>query len=51
MAEGDDTGNGFIHEIFQKVIHFGSPTGAIYGEKHEADTPATIVEPSTKDVN
>lgn len=37
MAEGDDTGNGNIHEIFNKVIHFGSPKGSTYGEKHEEE--------------
>lgn len=34
MAEGDDTGNGNIHSIANKVIHFGSPQGANFGDKH-----------------
>lgn len=37
MAEGDDTGNGNIHSITQKVVHFGSPPGTIYGDKHKEE--------------
>ena len=37
MAEGDDTGNGNIHSSPHKLIHFGSPQGSTYGDKHQEE--------------
>lgn len=39
MDETEDSGrgNGDIHQIFQKIIHFGSPIGSKFGDKHGSE--------------